>query len=143
MRKIIDHLPGSLVPALLAAALIIKLTVCGAFPQSPAKPGLPKVQFVDIAREAGLTARHITGDEQNKEYLIEVNGSGVALFDYNKDDLLDVFLVNGTTLEGFPKGARAHQPPVPESRKRHFQGCHGRGRVGPNGLGTRSLRRRC
>src|SRR5262245_39918485 len=80
------------------------LLVIGHSLQSSTKPLLAKVEFVDIAKEAGLIARHVTGDEQNKEYLIEVNGSGVALFDYNNDDLLDVFLVNGTTLEGFPKG---------------------------------------
>src|SRR5262245_32507005 len=75
------------------------LLMLGPSLQSSTRPLLPKVEFVDVAKEAGLTARHVTGDEQNKEYLIEVNGSGVALFDYNNDDLLDVFLVNGTTLQ--------------------------------------------
>ena len=57
-----------------------------------------------MAGKAGLTARHVTGPEQSKEYILESMGSGVALFDYNNDGFLDVFLVNGTTLEGFPKG---------------------------------------
>lgn len=65
---------------------------------------LPRVEFVDVAAQVGLTARHVTGPEQNKEYILESMGSGVALFDYNNDGFLDVFLVNGTTLEGFPKG---------------------------------------
>jgi len=102
---------GSLISAVLLFILILGNdkssfeSVIGASVENPAKKiTAPKVEFVDVAKEAGLTARHITGGEVNKEYLIEVNGSGVALFDYNKDDLLDVFLVNGTTLEGFPKG---------------------------------------
>jgi len=103
---------ASLIPAALLGVLIINLSrsgasfepIIGASVKNPAKVTAPQVQFVDSAKESGLTARHVTGGEVNKEYLIEVNGSGVALFDYNNDDLLDVFLVNGTTLEGFPKG---------------------------------------
>lgn len=65
---------------------------------------LPKVEFVDKAGEVGLTARHVTGPEQSKEYILESMGSGVALFDFDNDGFLDIFLVNGTTLQGFPKG---------------------------------------
>lgn len=65
---------------------------------------LPKVAFEDVAAKVGLTARHVTGPDLDKKYIIETTGSGVALFDYNNDGWLDVFLVNGTTLEGFPKG---------------------------------------
>jgi hypothetical protein len=65
---------------------------------------LPRIEFVDVAAQVGLTARHVTGPEQSKEYILESMGSGAALFDYNNDGFLDVFLVNGTTLEGFPKG---------------------------------------
>ncbi len=64
----------------------------------------PKIELVDIAAKAGLTARHVTGAENSKEYILESMGSGVALFDFNNDGFLDVFLVNGTTLEGFPAG---------------------------------------
>lgn len=83
-----------------------------AVPKRPAKPqpGVkfdappPKVEFQDIAAKAGLTARHVTGAQFEKKYIIETTGSGVALFDYDNDGWLDIFLVNGTTLEGFPKG---------------------------------------
>ncbi|MCI0637786.1 MAG: CRTAC1 family protein [Gemmataceae bacterium] len=65
---------------------------------------LPKVNFEDVAAKAGLTARHVTGPDFDKQYLIETTGSGLALIDYNNDGWLDIFLVNGTTLEGFPQG---------------------------------------
>ncbi|HKX28511.1 MAG TPA: VCBS repeat-containing protein, partial [Blastocatellia bacterium] len=83
-----------------------------AVPRRPAAPPskidpkavLPKVNFEDIAAKAGLTARHVTGDEAEKRYIIETTGSGVGLIDYDNDGWLDIFLVNGTRLEGFPKG---------------------------------------
>ncbi|HEU4391853.1 MAG TPA: VCBS repeat-containing protein, partial [Blastocatellia bacterium] len=65
---------------------------------------VPRIQFEDVASKAGLTALHVTGLEKRKDYIIETTGSGVALIDYNNDGWLDVFLVNGTTLEGFPRG---------------------------------------
>ena len=64
---------------------------------------LPKVNFEDIAAKAGLTVVNVTGDD-DKRYILETTGSGVALFDYDNDGLLDIFLVNGTTLKGFPAG---------------------------------------
>ena len=65
---------------------------------------VPKIQFEDIAPKAGLTALHVTGGETEKKYIIEMTGSGLALIDYDNDGWQDIFLVNGTTLEGFPKG---------------------------------------
>src|SRR5688572_30630291 len=65
---------------------------------------VPKMYFEDMAAKAGLTARHVTGTDLDKKYIIETTGSGVAVFDYDNDGWLDIFFVNGTTLEGFPKG---------------------------------------
>jgi enediyne biosynthesis protein E4 len=64
----------------------------------------PNVHFVDIAARAGLTAKTEDGGEKTKKYIIETTGSGAAFFDYDNDGWPDIFLVNGTTLEGFPKG---------------------------------------
>jgi hypothetical protein len=57
------------------------------------------------SRGGGGPHRHdrVRGKGANR-YLLETTGTGVALFDYDGDGFLDVFLVNGTTLEGFPKG---------------------------------------
>jgi enediyne biosynthesis protein E4 len=60
--------------------------------------------FQDIAAKAGLTMRNVFGGTDTKKYIIETTGTGVAIFDYDNDGWPDIFIVNGTTLEGFPKG---------------------------------------
>ena len=44
------------------------------------------------------------GGESTKKFILETTGGGVALFDYDNDGWLDIFLVNGSRLEGFPRG---------------------------------------
>jgi hypothetical protein len=68
------------------------------------KPPSQTVQFVDIAEKAGLKMVNVFGGKEAKKYIIETTGTGVAIFDYDNDGWLDIFLVNGTTLEGFPAG---------------------------------------
>jgi hypothetical protein len=60
--------------------------------------------FTDIAREAGLTAVTTYGGTKTNKYLLETTGCGVAMLDYDNDGYVDLFFVNGTTLEGFPPG---------------------------------------
>ena len=60
--------------------------------------------FANVAREAGLTAVTVFGGKETNKYLLETTGCGAAFLDYDNDGWLDAFLVNGTTLEGFPKG---------------------------------------
>jgi hypothetical protein len=60
--------------------------------------------FTNVAQKAGLTARTVYGGKDTNTYLLETTGTGVAALDYDGDGWLDIFLVNGTTLEGFPKG---------------------------------------
>jgi enediyne biosynthesis protein E4 len=74
----------------------------------PATP--PSVDFVDIAARAGLTAKTEDGGEKTKKYIIETTGSGAAFFDYDNDGWPDIFLVNGTTLEGFPQDKQPTSP---------------------------------
>ena len=69
--------------------------------------GLPLgVQFVNVAREAGLSAKTIFGGEQKNKFLLETTGCGCAFFDYDNDGWLDIFLVNGTRFEADGRPAR-------------------------------------
>jgi hypothetical protein len=62
------------------------------------------VSFLNVARESGLNAKTIFGGEHKNKYLLETTGCGVAFYDYDNDGWLDIFLVNGSRLEGFPAG---------------------------------------
>lgn len=62
------------------------------------------MSFVNVAHEAGLNAKTIFGGEHKNKYLLETTGCGVAFYDYDNDGWLDIFLVNGWRLEGFPAG---------------------------------------
>ena len=63
------------------------------------------VSFINVARESGLNAKTIFGGEHKNKYLLETTGCGVAFYDYDNDGWLDIFLVNGMRLEGFPAGS--------------------------------------
>ncbi len=63
--------------------------------------------FLDVAASSGLNAKTIYGGEHKNKYLLETTGCGVAFYDFDHDDWVDLFLVNGTRLEGFPAG---HEP---------------------------------
>jgi len=82
-----------------------------AAPQKPeSKPDQPPntnlgLSFLNVARESGLNVKTIYGGEHKNKYLLETTGCGVAFYDYDNDGWLDIFLVNGTRLEGFPAGS--------------------------------------
>jgi len=57
----------------------------------------PLPQFVDVAREAGITFRHVNGASPDK-HLVETMGSGGLFFDYDGDGWIDVFLVDSGSL---------------------------------------------
>ena len=64
---------------------------------------LPLPVFVDIAGPAGIRFVHVGGSAE-KPYIFEAKGGGVCLLDYDRDGVLDVFFVNGSTLEDLHKG---------------------------------------
>ena len=95
----------------LAAAFFFNLAMAGssyaqsgvatgngvATPAKPLPPGIkpPVVVYKDIALQAGLTRINVSGAEQNKQYIVETTGTGVAIFDYDNDGLPDILFVNG------------------------------------------------
>ncbi len=72
------------------------------------------VVFIDATQPAGLTKwRNVTGTP-DKRVIIEAKGSGVCLIDYDNDGWLDIYLVNGSTLE-----ALAGKAPSPHAALFH------------------------
>ena len=43
------------------------------------------------------------GGDTHKEFIIETTGNGAIIFDYDNDGWPDIYLPNGSTIEGFPK----------------------------------------
>src|SRR5437870_3730367 len=62
------------------------------------------VSFVDVADRAGLREPTTYGGIDRKRFIIETNGAGVALLDYDNDGWLDALVLSGTRLA---EGARA------------------------------------
>ena len=73
-------------------------------PKSPIEGTPLGVSFTDVVHEAGLAVKTIYGGEKTNKYLLETTGCGLAFYDYDADGWLDIFLVNGWRLEGFPPG---------------------------------------
>jgi enediyne biosynthesis protein E4 len=63
------------------------------------------ITFLNVARESGLNVKTIFGGEHKNKYLLETTGCGIAFYDYDHDGWLDIFIVNGSRLEGFPAGS--------------------------------------
>ncbi|HZS99853.1 MAG TPA: CRTAC1 family protein [Terriglobales bacterium] len=53
--------------------------------------------FVDVTEKLGVSFQY-KASHTSKKYLLETMGPGVALFDYDNDGRLDLFLVNGAPL---------------------------------------------
>src|SRR6202030_626479 len=62
-----------------------------------------EVHFEDIASQAGLSALNVYGSDTHKEFIVETTGNGAIIFDYDNDGWPDIFLPNGSTVEGFAR----------------------------------------
>jgi len=99
--------PGRLLHTLLAL-LIGGLAIAHATSRNPGSrqprgPAPWDVTFTDIAERSGLRAETVYGGIDRKRFIIETNGSGVALIDYDNDGWLDALILSGTRLK---EGAR-------------------------------------
>jgi len=61
-------------------------------------------RYVDVAKQAGLLAKTVVQGHASKDFLLSTTGGGIALFDYDNDGWLDLFIINGWGLQDFPKG---------------------------------------
>ena len=103
-------------PARLLAAL---LWGASAWPSLGAQdPPTPTPLFSEVASQVGLDFKHFNGAGGNF-YIPEIVGSGAALFDYDGDGDLDVYLVQGTMLEPGKSPSQAWFPPGPGWRPGH------------------------
>ena len=103
----------------LLFAVIFLSPPCSA--QNPATGrGGSAAYFSDVTQKSGVKFRYLSSNT-TKKYLPETMGAGVALFDYDNDGLLDIFLVNGAPIEDptakgtIPRGRRG---PIPAARRR-------------------------
>ncbi|HEU4435719.1 MAG TPA: CRTAC1 family protein [Pyrinomonadaceae bacterium] len=72
-------------------------------------PNAPVV-FTDVTEQTALREFVNRSGTRQKNYIFEMSSGSVALFDYDGDDLLDIYLLNGSTvpaLQGKDKPPRA------------------------------------
>ena len=92
--------------------ILLIIHTCIAFAQPPQRRPAPPTRtpiFKDGAEQVGLKFRHYNG-MTGKFYLPEITGSGAALFDFDNDGDLDVYLVQSTILEPNTKPANTLFP---------------------------------
>ena len=57
------------------------------------------VIFADISKQSGIASwSHVMGTP-DKQFILDADGSGVGLIDYDNDGWLDIYLVNGSTFD--------------------------------------------
>ncbi len=86
---------------LFTALCVALLVACDAPPPTPTP-----THFAEVAAAAGLDFEMKSGG-QVKNYIIEAKGGGGAFLDYDGDGWLDIYLVNGSRLEGYPDSSMA------------------------------------
>ncbi|GAB4251807.1 MAG: CRTAC1 family protein [Acidobacteriota bacterium] len=81
----------------LAATASAAWIIAGAGAPDPPDAGIPR--FVDVTAVGGIRFQHVNGPADHKDYIFEAKGGGIGFFDYDNDGWLDVFIVQGATLE--------------------------------------------
>jgi len=59
--------------------------------------GATEVTFTDVAKSAGID--FVNASSSEKKYIVESMAGGVAMFDFDKDGLLDIYLVNSYSVK--------------------------------------------
>jgi len=88
---------GSLLFVRLVFALLVSALPAQTAPNAGASPASMPANFADVTPQVGVNFEYKSSHTE-KKYLLETMGAGVALFDYDNDGRLDIFLVNGAPL---------------------------------------------
>jgi enediyne biosynthesis protein E4 len=84
---------------LAAGAVIAAVLPFDIYSTADERANVTSGKFVDATQHSGVSFLH-RASPTSKKYLPETMGSGVALFDYDNDGLLDLYLVNGAPIAG-------------------------------------------
>lgn len=88
----------------VAGTTALLLSAWAAIPDS-------SIRFVDIAAQSGIRAQMRCGGPE-KKWIPEANGSGAAWLDFDRDGLMDLLIVNGSTMDDLRTVVAGHIPPV-------------------------------
>ncbi len=127
---------------LLSAAFVL-LSGCTHDRTPSPEPATPL--FREVASETGLNFQHFIG-ATGEFYMPEIMGAGVALLDYDNDGDLDIYVLQGTTLNpggkltfpkpaGQPSGNRLFRNDLIPTGKLHFTDVTDTAGVGYSGYG--------
>jgi hypothetical protein len=102
------------------AKILVGLLTITAGAHQLAPPSAPPISFTDIAKAAGLVHPTVYGGVDRKRFILETNGSGVALVDVDRDGWLDALVLSGTRLA---EGTRtdASYPPADAPTNRLYR----------------------
>jgi hypothetical protein len=91
-----------------AGGVVALAAALAAAPGPPAPPEIVVPRFTDVTASSGIVFHHISGPEDHKDYIFETKGGGIGAFDYDNDGWVDLYIVQGSTLERVRDGISPH-----------------------------------
>jgi hypothetical protein len=104
------YLAWSLLLALALAGMTLGCGKSGTGPAEGEGPTQPP-WFAEVGKAWGLDFIHDAGEPSERYFMPQIMGSGVALFDFNNDGLLDVYLVQNAGPKSASKNRLYRQLP--------------------------------
>jgi hypothetical protein len=92
------------VPAAFLALLVLSMSLLGQLAPGQ-EPAATLPQLVDITDSTGIKFEHLSSSD--KKYIVESMSGGVALIDYDRDGLPDIYFTNAPTVDMALAGKKA------------------------------------